>query len=182
MKKGVRIAAIASGPINMGRSAILVCMILREGMIEGVLSGRVAVDGADASHKIVSMLKKSRFRDQIRVIALNGIAIAGLNVVDVKKVCNRLGTGFVVLTRKRPRKELLIKALVGLSEQKGTDVKGRIRIVEEASKAKMQRVSGFFVHGDLTIDKRIADYAFQGLRIAHLVARGVATGESKGSI
>ena len=94
MKKGIRIISFASGPIN-GKKALIVGVISRENVIEGILSGNVEVDGFDSAKKIISLIKKSRFREQIKIVALNGIAIAGLNVVNVYKIKKDLKIGFI---------------------------------------------------------------------------------------
>lgn len=184
MKAGIRFVAIASGPINGRGRALIVGVVGRDGVIEGVLSESIEVDGEDSAERIIRMVGRSRFREQIRLVALNGIALAGLNVVNVPRLEKDLKVKTVVLTRGRPRPRLLLRALNGFSRISGKGVKERIGLVREQAKIKPARVGGF--HLQSTIEKgeigRVAGSAYEMLRIAHLIARGVETGESKGRI
>ncbi len=182
MKGGIRIAAITSGPAAKGESSLVVCVVMRDNIIEGVLSTSVKADGTDSTQKITAMIKRSRFCDQVKLIALNGIAIAGLNVIDIRRVTGPLNAGFAVLTRHRPRRQLLVKALERLSEQTGADTEERVGIIEEMAGLKFVRIGGFFIQSDAEVTENLARLAFEALRISHLIARGVATGESKGRI
>jgi hypothetical protein len=183
VKSGIRFIAIASGPIDR-RKSLMVGVIGRDGVIEGVLSDRIETDGNDATGRIIRMVRKSRFREQVRIVAMNGIALAGLNVVDIPKLEKALGVKAVVLTRGMPRPMKLIRALKEFQRITKTDVKERIGLVREQAKIRPIMVGGF--HLQSTVEegeiKRVAGTAYEMLRIAHLIARGVETGESKGRI
>jgi hypothetical protein len=181
MKSGVRIAAVSSGPIQHGKKALLVCVVAREGIVEGVLSGSVAIDGSDSTTRITSMIKGSRFRDQVKLLALNGIAIAGLNVVDITQLGKALGIKFTIMTRRRPRKTLLIRALRkrgGLA----TAVSRKIGIIESVSKENILRTNGLYFQGNAELAGSLPGYVFEALRVSHLIASGMAKGESTGRI
>lgn len=182
MKAGVRIAAISSGPLNPSGKTIAVCVVAREGIVEGVLSCMVSTNGTDATAKIVSMIRRSRFAEQIKIVALNGIAIAGLNVVDAAKASAALGAEFAIMVRHRPRKALLIGALKKLASKTGEDVSGRIARVDAASRYPAYKACGFFVQSRTRMDNALCKNVFEALRISHLIARGVSTGESAGRI
>ena len=185
MKEGVRILAVASGPIyeRKKRTTLLVGIIGRIGTIEGVLSDRIIVDGNDASSKIIKMARKSRFGDQIKLIAINGIALAGLNVVDVKNVEHRTGIPVVVLTRKKPDFKALEKAL--MNSREGRDlINSKIAVVKALnSERPFKRAHSFYIQSDEKIDHgKVVETAFELLRLAHMIANGVSTGISKGRI
>ena len=74
---------------------------------------------------------------------------------------------------------MLIKALGRASEK---NLKKKIDIVNLVGKEKIYSISGLFLQSDIEINKTMADYAFEGLRVTHLIARGVYTGESKGRL
>jgi endonuclease V-like protein UPF0215 family len=185
MKEGVRLLAVASGPIyeRKKKTTLLVGIIGRRGTIEGVLSDRIIVDGKDASSKIIKMAHKSRFGDQIKLIAINGIALAGLNVVDVKNVEHRTGIPVVVLTRKKPDFKALEKALMHSGEGRDS-INGKIAVVKALNAERpFKRAHGFHVQSDGKIDyDKIVATAFELLRLAHMIANGVSTGISKGRI
>ncbi len=192
MKNGIRIAAAASGPIRGRKETLLVIAIYREGSLEGVLSGSIGVDSSDSARKIVSIVGRSRFKEQVKLIALNGIALAGLNVVDIRRVRKELGTSFLILTRKKPHKELLIDAIdkradyrAKGSKKQHVEDRRKKAIIEDIGKLPVQKLMGFYVQSDMDISKEnksVVSAAFEALRIAHLIANGVETGESKGRI
>lgn len=188
MKSGIRIAAAASGPIGGRKSALLVIVVYREGTLEGVLSGSIGVDLSDSGRKIASIISRSRFGDQVKLLALNGIALAGLNVVDVNAVKKALKANFLILTRKKPHKELLIEAIgkrEGVGTARKSEASRKKHIVEAISNLPILRYAGFYVQSDLDINKENKDIiraSFEALRIAHLIANGIITGESKGRI
>ncbi len=112
MKRGARIAAFSSGPIKRGSGAkvLLVGVVARQGQVEGILSGRIMTDGDDSTKIMLKLVSGSRFRDQVKLIALNGVALAGLNIVDLGLLKQR-GYEYAVLTRYRQRPSLLIRAI-----------------------------------------------------------------------
>jgi endonuclease V-like protein UPF0215 family len=89
-----------------------------------------------------------------------------------------------ILTRGRPRPRLLIRALSEFSRTSGKDVKERIGLVKEQAKTRPVKAAGFHLQSDLKKNDigSVAGSAYEMLRIAHLIARGVETGESKGRI
>lgn len=184
MKKGVRLAAIASGPIQNRKNALLVGVIGRDNTIEGVLSGTVRVDGEDSADRISRMIKGSRFREQVRIVALNGIAIAGLNVVDIPDLEKALKVNVIVLTRGKPRPAKLIRALNEYPRLTKTNVKNRIALIKAQAKVNHVANEGFHLESSMERGelRKFAKVAYEMLRIAHLVARGVDSGESKGRI
>lgn len=184
MKSGSAFVAVASGPIQDRKRALIVGIVAREGKIEGILSSSVAVNGEDATKRITSMIAGSRFGEQAKIVALTGIAIAGLNVVDVPALEKALNANTIVFTRARPEPKKLVYALIAFAKKSGTKVKERIALVRKQAKRKTFSVEGF--HLQSTMEKHelsaFAAQTFEMLRIAHLVASGMETGESRGRI
>ena len=181
---GVRIAALAGGPIDKRRprgKALLVCVVGNPDRVEGVLSTEIAVDGDDSTDRITRMIKGSRFREQVRVIALNGIAMAGLNVVDVARLDAALSTRTMIITRHRPRISLLMKSLRALGGRKA-DVREKARLLE--AQKKSVPMDGFYVQSylDKADTRHMLKASVELLRLSHLIASGVSTGESRGRI
>ena len=186
MKGGVRIAAITTGPIGRGsgrrsgKSTLLVCVVGTLNGIEGILSTSVTVDGGDATEKIARMINGSRFRDQVRVLAFNGIALAGLNIIDADRLERRMTAKTLIITRHRPRPSLLMKALAALGRDTGAGIGGRAALLR--AQGKSARIDGFYVqsHLDSTGTRRILKTAVELLRMSHLISSGVSRGESRG--
>lgn len=188
MKEGIRIAAITTGPIGRGsmresgKRTLLIGVIGTAKGVEGVLSTSVVIDGTDSTRKIINMIKKSRFGEQVRIVAFNGIALAGLNIIDIKKINKELSARTIVITRHKPRPALMIRALRALG--RGTDAKISDRIKLLKSQKKSMRSGGFYIQGymDASDTKRVLKAALELLRLSHIISSGVSRGESKGRI
>jgi hypothetical protein len=51
--------------------------------LDGVLSGAVRRDGANSTRVLADLIGRSRFRGHLQAILLQGIALAGFNVVNI---------------------------------------------------------------------------------------------------
>ena len=186
MKGGVRIAAITTGPIGKGSGrksgsrALLVCVVGTLNGVEGVLSTNVTIDGDDATRKITVMIKKSRFGEQVKAIAFNGIALAGLNIVDISELDRSLSAKSMIITRHKPRPSLLMNALRALKRETNMVIGGRAELLR--SQKKSAHINGFYVQSgmDRWDTARILMTAASLLRLSHLISSGVSRGESKG--
>ena len=89
VKKEIRVIGIDDGPFNkfMDNQVLVVGVVMRGGLyVDGVLSAKSKVDGNDATNKIIKMINKCKFKTQLQCIFLSGIAVAGFNIIDVKKL------------------------------------------------------------------------------------------------
>jgi len=151
--------------------------------LDGVLSGRIRRDGANATQRIAELVAGSKFAPQLQLVMLQGIALGGFNVVDIHRLHACLGIPVMVVARRAPRMRLIREALLG-------QVPGGRRkwaLVERAG--PMEPAGGVFVkRAGLSLDAAddvIGRFSVYGhlpepLRVAHLIAGGVGTGESRG--
>ncbi|MDE1855478.1 MAG: DUF99 family protein [Candidatus Micrarchaeota archaeon] len=183
IKQGVRILAIDDSAFSKkDKEALVVGVVGRQDLIEGLLSFSVRVDGSDATGKIISKVRSSHFSDQIRLIALHGVTLAGLNMVDIEKVGRELGVPVVSIIRRKPHSSELEKAIRSV----GKSSSSRLALLKRLNKSmKIERSKGFYVQR-AGIKKeefaRFQDSAVHLLRLAHIIANGVATGESRGRV
>ena len=181
VKGGARILAIACGPLK-ARKALMVGVVGRSGgIVECILSSEITVDGTDSTSGIIGMLGKSRFRDQVRLLALNGIAMAGLNVVDAGALGEALGTKVLLITKRKPARPRLLNALKAFSGRTGAHVEGRLGLVKKPG-ARIELREGVYVqsYGDIGDGAIRASYGL--LRLAHMIASGISIGESRGRL
>jgi len=151
--------------------------------LEGVLSAWVRRDGADATRVIGEMIAGSRFRAHCHAVLLQGIAVAGFNVVDVAALAERIERPVLVVARRRPR-------LAAIRDALETRVPGGARkwkLIEAAG--PMEPVGGVWVQrAGLSLDDAAAlleastveGRVPEALRVAHLIAGGVTDGHSRG--
>ncbi len=151
--------------------------------LEGVLSGRVRRDGANGTQRLAELVASSKFARQLQLVMLQGIALAGFNVIDVAALRRRLGLPVLVVVRRRPRLEKVRRAR--LARVPGGARKWRL--IERLG--PVEPVAGVFVQRvGLTLEeaggviRRLAVHSRipEPLRTAHLIAGGIAVGESRG--
>jgi len=150
--------------------------------LDGVLSGRVRRDGANATRVLADMAARSRFAPQLQAILVQGIALAGFNVVDIEALHDRLGVPVIAVARKQPDREAVRQALLG----RVPGGKRKLRIIERLG--PMEPAGGLWVQRagtDIpTAAALLQRFALHGrlpepLRTAHLIAGGIGTGESR---
>ena len=149
---------------------------------EGVLTGRVRRDGVNATREISRMVTRSRFFDHLQVILLQGIALAGFNVVDINALHQQLGRAVMVVIRRLPDQDAVRRALL----QKVPGGSRKWRLVEQAG--PIEPIEGLYVQRvGLNADdaarliRRLAinSHIPEPLRTAHMIASGVTLGESR---
>ncbi|MGC8572226.1 MAG: DUF99 family protein [Candidatus Micrarchaeia archaeon] len=183
MKEGIRIISFGCAPLE-GKKTMLLGIISRDGVIEGAISTKIDVDGNDSTEKIINIIKRSRFKDQIKIVSLNGIGIAGLNILNVSLLEKKLNVKILSITRNKPHPDKLIKALKAFSHVEKADVSERIKFVKDASKLKIMKLNGFYAQTDLDKKdvKKFYLEAVNMLRIIHIILSAISKGESKGRI
>jgi endonuclease V-like protein UPF0215 family len=144
--------------------------------LDGVVSGRVRKDGANAARVIGAIVSGCRFAAHLQLIMLQGIAVAGFNVVDVFALHRATGLPVLVVARHEPDLDAIRSALL-------TRVPGgarKWRIIERLG--AMERCEGVYVQrvGLTPDDARaiVGRFAINGhvpepVRVAHLVASGI---------
>lgn len=150
--------------------------------LDAVLSTRVRRDGANAAVKLVASLEQSRFVPQLQAILLQGIAFAGFNVIDLHELRHGTGLPVLVVTRRRPDLKAIREALM----HRVPGGARKWRLIERAG--PMEPLGGVYVQragispGDaerLLTRLQLNGRMPEPLRVAHLVAGGVTTGESR---
>ena len=189
IKKEVRILGIDDASFNLyeDKKTILIGAIFRGGeWLDGVLKTEIAVDGNDATEKLVGMGKNTRHKD-LRVIMLDGITFGGFNVANIKKIYEETGLGVIVVVRKLPdfwKIEKVIKRYDYYEERKeGIRIAGTPKKVEtKPGKFIYIQCRGIKYEDAEYIVKLTATRSLipEPIRAAHLIASGVALGESRG--
>lgn len=150
--------------------------------LEGVLSGKVRRDGANATEVLARLVTRSRFASHIDIILLQGIALAGFNVVDLGALHQQVGIPVIAIARKAPDMAAIRRAL--LTQVRG----GRRKWAILESLGAMEPVAGVFTQRagislaeTAALIQRLAVNSAlpEPLRTAHLIAGGIGGGESR---
>ncbi len=183
-KKEIRVIGIDDSPFNKfkDKKVLVIGVVMRGGSwIDGILSTKVTVDGNDATKKLIEMINKCKFKLQLQCIFLNGIAVAGFNVIDVKELNKKTNLPVIIIIRRMPDIENIRKTLIKINK------KEKIKLIEKAG--NVVQIDEIFVQLtgiDLDDAKKILKIVCtrslipEPIRLAHLIASGVVVGESKG--
>ena len=176
---------IDDGPFERGTSAdVPIVGVMMEGpdLVEAVAITRFPVDGDGLTDFLADWVGDLRFRPALQGVLLGGITAAGLGVVDVPLLAERLGLPVIVVNRRAPRDEPLLEAL------RSAGLDARRELVTRAPEPR--RLDGGLYAGVAGATPETAARLVEAarsksdlpepLRLAHLVAAAVARGESRG--
>jgi uncharacterized protein len=156
----------------------------RNDLIESVALGEFPVDGDGATDYLDSWIAGLRARPMLQAVILGGITIAGLGIIDVTALAERLDLAVLVVTRHNPARSELAGALTaaGLPE--------RLTILERIPRAYRVGEGLYLAHaGTLRVEAERLLAATLGkaklpepLRVAHLVGQAMVLRESRGRV
>jgi endonuclease V-like protein UPF0215 family len=184
VKPEIRVLGIDDGVFTPHSNELVdvVGIVYRGGYwLDGFMHTKVQVDGLDATEKLVEMITRSPHYPQLRVIMLNGVTLAGFNVVDIEELSQKVKLPVVAVTRDKPNFDDIKKALKNLSHSEQ-----RWRAIEKAGKMfKVRTRNGeepIYVHAAGLSEedaKRILKSTStrsnvpEALRVAHIIASGL---------
>jgi len=150
--------------------------------LDGFMHTRVQVDGMDATQRLADMIMRSPHHSQLRVVMLNGVTLAGFNVVDIEELSEKARLPVIAVTRDKPDFDDIRKALQNLP-----DTEKRWKAIEKAGKMIRVRTregeEPIYVHA-AGISKEDAERILkststrsnipEALRVAHIIASGLS--------
>lgn len=184
IKNEARILGIDDSPFDKFRDkeVLVIGTFFRGGSsLDGVMTTTAAVDGTDATAKIIRMVKKSKFFPQLQAIMLNGIAVGGFNVIDIQRLHSATGIPVIVIMRNHPEAGRIKGTLARIG------MKAKVKLVEKAGRIyKVGNVHVQLAGCSLETARELLKISCtrshipEPVRVAHLMAAGIKLGESKG--
>jgi uncharacterized protein len=182
VKQEIRVLGIDDGqflPHTKGE-VLVVGVVFRGGTsVDGVMHTHVDIDGLDATDKIVAMINASPHKPQIRVVMLNGVTVAGFNLVDIVKLNKATGVPILSVTQDKPDLDAIHEALKNLPEtEKRWEIiqnEGAIRAIQNKGAKLYVGLAGLDVDDALIVLDTTSTRGSlpEPLRVAHLIASGV---------
>lgn len=151
--------------------------------IDGVLRAHVRRDGQNSTRVLAELVRRSPFDEHAQAVLLQGITLAGFNVVDIHGLADTLARPVLVVVRRRPDLSAVKHALL-------TRVPGgqrKWRLIERAGEP--EALGGVYVQraglgreaAEALLSRTTAvGHIPEALRVAHLVAGASETGVSRG--
>ncbi|MBI2076615.1 MAG: DUF99 family protein [Candidatus Aenigmarchaeota archaeon] len=187
MKKEIRIIAWDDCAFGFRQKYVTAVGVVFRGaaFLDGLLSTKTTKDGTDSTDMIAKSVLDSRHYDQLSYIMLNGITIAGFNVVDIKGLNERTKLPVIAVQRRKPDMKEFMAALGKLN-----DSKKKLQAVKKAGKFFRFSFRGKEIlyqkagAGNEACEELLRITCIRGnipepLRVAHLIASGLS-GESHG--
>lgn len=184
IKNEARILGIDDSPFDKFRDerTLIIGTFFRGGSsLDGVMTTTAEVDGSDATTKIAKMVKKSKFYTQLQAIMLNGIAVGGFNVIDIKKLHAATKIPVVVVMRDFPEVNKIKSTLASIG------MSAKVKLIEKAG--RIYKVGNIHVQlsgcsletaRELLKISCTRSHIPEPIRVAHLMAAGIKLGESRG--
>ncbi len=153
--------------------------------LDGVLVGRVHRDGANATRELIRLVADSKYAQHLQLVMLQGVALAGFNVVDVQELSRQLGLPALVVARHAPDTRAIRRALlkhVANGLDKWTLIQ-QLGPMEPISHVYVQRVGLSREEAEAVLDRfALNGHVPEPLRIAHLIAGAIGSGQSRGRV
>jgi endonuclease V-like protein UPF0215 family len=153
-------------------------------LIESVAVGEFPIDGEGVTEYLAAWIAGLRSRPTLQAVILGGITIAGLGVIDVTALADRLGLPVLVVTRRNPAGSDLADALraAGLSH--------RLAVLDRVPRAFGVAEGLYLAHAGATrleaerlVGATLAKARLpEPLRVAHLIGQAIVLRESRGRV
>ncbi len=188
MKAKSRFLGIDDAPFRFSDETVpLVGVVVQApAYVEGVLTTLAEVDGHDATARIVTMIRASRYLAGLAMVLVDGTAVGGFNVIDVDALHSAIERPIVTVTRKRPDLAAMERAL----KRRFDDWQERLALIRrhgiEALRTKHGTLWVAYVGAPRDeVEQAISLTTVRGvlpepIRVAHLIAAGIMRGESRG--
>jgi len=182
------VLGIDDSPFSFHSEKVLVVGVVARlpGYLEGVMRTECSVDGKDANTALIAMINASRYKEQLKLVMIDGIALGGFNVVDISELCSRTGIPFCTITRDKPD----LRKMEGALRQYFPDWRERLEVitrhplheVRTSYNSLYAAVKGMDIEEARSlIEKSTVRGALpEPLRMAHLIATAMVKGESRG--
>ncbi len=188
MKSQIRILAIDDGSFSFEeiKTPVVGVVMRLPGYVEGVMTTEVDIDGNNSTKRLIKMLKRSRYLDQLKLIMLDGVALGGFNVIDVHKLHEHLAIPIITVTRDKPDYAEIEKALRKYFD----DWEPRLEMMKKVEPKEYQTDHSPIWVGSVGIEQEqlteilklatVQGALPEALRIAHLISSAISRGESRG--
>jgi len=119
MKKHIRTIGIDDAAFSREKSLkcfVFGVVVRGNNLVEGVLRTEITVDGLDATERIITMIKESKFLNQVKTIVLGSATIAAFNVINMEEIYQKTAIPTISIFHTPPNDAEVKKALSHLPD------------------------------------------------------------------
>jgi endonuclease V-like protein UPF0215 family len=190
IKREIRILGFDDAPFvprSKGNVHVIGVVFRGGDFLDGVLKTEVKIDGMDATKILTELINKSKHKEQLRVVMLDGITLGGFNTINISELHEKTGLPVIAINRKKPDLEKIKTALKNFD-----DFDERWECVKDAGRfyktkiVKNKNIYFQFKGLKRTEAEKIIKLSCtrslipEPLRVAHLIASALVKGESGG--
>ncbi|RCJ42458.1 hypothetical protein A6770_34700 [Nostoc minutum NIES-26] len=185
LNRTIRVIGFDDAPFirGAGDNVFIAGVVCAGTRFEGMVWGEVQQDGFDTTEVICKLLIGRKFLPQLHILLLDGIGFGGFNLVNLPELADRLQLPCVTLMRRQPDLVAVEEAMSHLP-----DFQQRQKLLQLAGTIYDYSPFFFQVSGEepavvARALQRLTDCGKvpEALRLAHLIAAAVMTGESGSS-
>jgi endonuclease V-like protein UPF0215 family len=188
VKAQVRVLAVDDAPFRFDSEKVMVVGVVMRlpNYLEGVLRSECSVDGEDANQVLERMVAASRFKRQLKAVLIDGVALGGFNLVDIDSLHRAIDVPVITVTRDPPdlgrMESALRKHFPDWERRREVLTRKELLQVDTGHNPIYVSLAGIgYSEAEEIIKKSMVRGAVpEGLRVAHIIASGLAKGESKG--
>ena len=166
---------------SIGEAVLVMGVVCSGTEMHGALRCDITRDGDDATERLAAAVEGSRFKGHVQALMFQGLTLGGFNVLDLHGLHRRTGLPVLVLTRRAPDlpriKDVLHRHLKGGAE-KWALIEAAGEMVPlgplYAQWAGMDAETAATLLARTTREGNLPE----PLRLAHIIASAVSTGES----
>jgi endonuclease V-like protein UPF0215 family len=184
VKPEIRVLGVDDGVFTPRSNELVdvVGVVYRGGYwFDGFMHTQVHVDGLDANERLAEMIVRSPHLGQLRVVFLNGVTLAGFNVVDIEALWRETGLPIIAVTRDKPDFVDIRKALQNLpySERRWNAIEKAGGMFSVRTRQGEQPVYAHAAGLSEAVARRVLKSTStrsnvpECLRVAHLIASGL---------
>jgi endonuclease V-like protein UPF0215 family len=183
MKEGIRVLGIDDSPFSHSDSDAFLTGVVYRGteFAEDVRRASIEVDAENATEKVVELHNSCSNTRQIKAVLVDGISLAGFNIVDLEEAAERLDKPVIAVTSNKPRPEKFREAM-----EKSGNYDRKFDELPEYSEVEMDEGKCFIQYagtGRETAEQLIRETTLHGLtpeaiRLADMI--GKAFSDSSG--
>jgi endonuclease V-like protein UPF0215 family len=185
MKKEIRVLGIDDSPFDKFKDkySTVIGVFFRGGSYaDGVVSTRIRVDGMNSTKKLAEMINSTRFKSQLRCVFIDGINMAGFNVIDIHKLYSLTKKPVIVVVRRKPDMTNIKRILKRLKMEKKIALLDKAGPPKKAGKIYIQFAGISFEEAKELVNlTSTRSFIPEPIRVAHLIGAGLVKGESKGN-
>lgn len=178
MKQGSRILGVDDAAFSFDDDSTELLGVVYRGteFIEDVGVAEVTVDGEDATAEVLRLHEEMKNPGQVAAVLMDGISLAGFNLVDIHELSDRLDKPVIAVTSNRPDREDFRETM-----EKTDNRDGRFEEFREAEEVELKDGSCFIQFSGVSQDEAeeiVRSSTIHGLtpepvRVAHMIGRAL---------